>query len=128
MAGSYSLGIVGESNYQSEIRRCRRGQGVEIIHEADNPYDELALAVVTTDGATIGYVPRGSWLRDAVHDEGKGCDAKIKSINTAGDGLLGVVLQVSLNLDGVRARRFHRPRRQQSAPPKNWLARFLGLS
>jgi hypothetical protein len=101
MARTYQLGIVGESNYQRAIGRCSTGDAVQIVHEPDNPYDDCALAVVTMDGETIGYIPRACWLQDAIHDEGKGCDAAIKSINTAGDGLLGVVLDVTLNSRGV---------------------------
>lgn len=133
---TYLLGIVGEASYQAQIRCCRSGQSVEIFHEPGNPHDSFALAVVTSGGETIGYVPRDCWLQDAIHEEGKGCDATIRSINTAANGMLGVVLDVSLNTNGVSERAFSETQRQstrrtaqeQSRPPaKNWLARFLGI-
>lgn len=132
-ARSYQLGIVGEANYQSAIRRCSPGQCVQIVHEPTNPYDDLALAVVTEGGDTIGYVPRDCWLQDAVHDEGKGCDATIKSIQSGDTGKLGVVLDVCLNSKGVGERAFSRapaPKRKavtSRAMTKGFWARLFGL-
>jgi len=94
-SGVYPVGIVGEANYQSAIRRCSVGQRVRVLHELGNPYDERALAVVTADGQTIGYIARDCWLQDAVHGEGRGCDATIKAVSSSG-GMLGIVLDVSL--------------------------------
>ena len=100
-ARTYQLGIVGEATYQPAIRQCSEGQGVEVVHEPSNPYDNMALAV-TADGQVIGYVPRDCWLRKAIHDEGKGCDATIRSINAGAKGLLGVVLDVRLSDEHAR--------------------------
>lgn len=129
---TYQLGIVGEANYQPAIRRCSVGQCVHIVHEPDNPYDDLALAVVTESGDTIGYVPRDCWLQGAVHDEGKGCDATIKSIGSGESGKLGVVLDVCLNSKGLGEREFSRAPAPQastaaSASSKGFWARLLGL-
>ena len=129
---TYQLGVVGEANYQPAIRRCSVGQCVHIVHEPDNPYDDLALAVVTESGDTIGYVPRDCWLQGALHDEGKGCDATIKSIGSGDSGKLGVVLDVCLNSKGVAERGFNRaPTRQASAPAstssKGFWGRLFGL-
>jgi hypothetical protein len=131
-ARTYPLGIVGESNYQGAIERCSPGQAVDVLHEPDNPYDDLALAVVV-HGQTIGYIPRECWLQEAIHEEGKGCTASIKSIDRADVGYLAVVLDVSLNADGVRQRAFSRevgrPSRQSSSPAvrKSWLSRLFEL-
>jgi hypothetical protein len=131
MSGSrtYQLGVVGEANYQLAIRRCSVGQCVHIVHEPSNPYDDHALAVVTEGDDTIGYVARDCWLQDAVHDQGKGCDATIKSIGSGDSGQLGVVLDVCLNSDGVEEREFNRaPVSPSSTPaPKGWLARLFGI-
>jgi hypothetical protein len=113
----YLVGIVGEANYQPAIRACSPGQRVEIIHEQGNPYDADALAVLSSAGRTIGYVARDSWLRAAIHEEGKGCDASIKDIRGEG-GKLGVVLDVALNGSGVRRRRFDRQPIAATAAPK----------
>ncbi|MDP8995105.1 MAG: HIRAN domain-containing protein [Pseudomonadota bacterium] len=107
---TYSVGLVGESNYQEAIRACRAGERVEVVHEVGNPYDEQALAVVTGRGATIGYVPRSSWLRDAIHDEGQGCSATIRSVGRGERGLLGVVIEVTLNAGALASRAYSRAR------------------
>jgi len=107
---------------------------VHIVHEPDNPYDGLALAVVTVSGDTIGYVPRDCWLQDAVHDDGKGCDATIKSIGCGEGGKLGVVLDVCLNSKGFGERQFSRAtttarasgqKANKKTTPKGWLARLF---
>lgn len=133
---TYQLGIVGEAHYQPAIERCSPGDCVEVMHEPDNPYGKDALAVVTLGGDTIGYVAGDCWLQDAIHEERKGCDAIIRSIRTADKGLLGVVLDVTLNTKGVRQRAFSRastPKRvaqrksRATRPAKSWLERLLGI-
>jgi hypothetical protein len=79
----YFLGIVGEASYQPVIRQCAPGQRVHIVRETENPYDNEALAVTTDGGDTLGYIARDCWLRDAVHEEGRGCEATINEIRTA---------------------------------------------
>lgn len=111
---AYSIGLVGESNYQRSIQTCLAGQHVYVIHEIGNPYDDLALAVVTALGQTIGYIPRENWLRRAIHEEAKGCDAHIRSIQ--GDsGRLGVVIQVSLSPRRIETRAYAAPVRLPAA-------------
>lgn len=96
----YPVGVVGESNYQHTIRSCREGQRVQVLHEIGNPYDELALVVMTEAGEKLGYIPKSCWLRDAVHEEAKGCGATILSISAGPNGA-GVVIDVELDSDGV---------------------------
>lgn len=127
MGKTYPVGIVGEASYQTSIGRCSAGQRVHIVHEPDNPYDKLALAVVTADGLTIGYVARESWLRDAVHEEGSGCEAAIKEISSAGPGKLGIVLDVRLCDDDIAVRTFNRPSAAKADESKGWFARLLKL-
>src|SRR4030042_2459327 len=64
--GTYSLDIVGESNYQSSLEKMCGGQTEEghekivqatLIHEDDNPYDNKAIRV-DIDGMTVGYLSR----------------------------------------------------------------------
>jgi hypothetical protein len=113
---------VGEASYQPAIRRCFDGQRVHIVLEPNNPYDPRALAVVTHDGLTIGYIARDCWLQDAIHDEGHGCEAYIKEISSGSSGELGVVLDVTLCDEEIGTRSFDRPNEQ-----KGWLARIFGL-
>lgn len=115
----YPLGIVGESNYRSAIERTCEGEVARICHEHDNPHDSLALCVENADGDIIGYIPASSWLRRAIHQEGRGVAATVKSIASAGPGTeLGVVLDVTLTDDDIPVRQYRerpatkgRPRR-----------------
>lgn len=106
---SFAVGIVGEANFQPAIRLCAPGDRVDVMHEINNPYDDQALVVVTGGGATIGYIAKSSWLRDAIHDEEQGCEASIRSVQQADGGeFLGVVLDVTLNDDILGARAYDR--------------------
>lgn len=109
----YPLGLVGESNYQSAIKRTNAGEVARIFHETGNPYDKLALRVENDIGEVIGYIARTSWLRDAVHEQGRGCAATIKEVHFGPDGLAGVVLDVTLTDDPIFERQY-----QKSPTPK----------
>lgn len=96
----YPVGIVGEQHYQAAVAGCSPDQSVDVLYELGNPYDELALVVKTKAGKKIGYIAHDCWLRDAIHEEGKSCSARILSINE-GDHGTGVVLDVQVNGEGV---------------------------
>jgi hypothetical protein len=102
----YTVGIVGESNYQAAVRGCSEGEKVLICHEPDNPFDDLALRVETVAGDVIGYIPKDNWLRGAIHDEGRGCAATIKFVGDNGYGVYGVRLYVTLTDDLVPSRSY----------------------
>lgn len=104
MTKVYNLGVVGESNYQRQIAQCRVGERMYVCHEPSNPYDDMALRVDTEEGQTVGYVPKNSWLRDAIHEQGRGVTATIASITGEGKGHRGVVLSVTLSDDDVPVR------------------------
>jgi hypothetical protein len=97
------VGLAGESNYQAAICVCREGEQVRVCRETGNPYDEDALVVVSSRNETIGYIPRSSWLRDAIHAEEKGCKAKILSIEGEREPM-GVVIEVCLTDDELEVR------------------------
>lgn len=138
---AYPLSIVGESHYQAAIRKCRPSDPVIFWHEPDNPYDDLALVVRTAEGDRIGYVPRGSWVRDAVLRDGRGASATILSIQ--GHEFAGIVLSVALGGDPVSRWLYfkshpevNRPAETPlpaekpeagAAPRKGWLSRLFGL-
>lgn len=96
MAKSYRVGIVGEANYQKAIAGLRVGEIVQLRPEPDNPHDPRAVAVVDGDGATIGYLPREHWLKDALLDQGKTAMATVGDLHM-GETATGVVLDVSLD-------------------------------
>ncbi len=94
----YRLRLVGERSYQANVRRCRSGQPATIAHEIGNPHDALALRV-DVGGATVGYVPKASWVRDAVHDQGKTITARVDEVHEQ-NGSCGIVLIVELGPKG----------------------------
>jgi len=105
---AYPVGVVGERNYQQAIRRCREGEPVTLIREPSNPFDGRAIAVVCARGRTIGYIPKDSFIQRAVWDDGKGCQATIRSVGSGEAKLLGVVLDVGLCPEPLGERDFSR--------------------
>lgn len=98
MGKRYSVGIVGEANYQEAIGALREGETVALVPEPDNPHDPRAISVRDDNGAPIGYLPRGHWLTAAMLDEGKAVAAQVKSIEGGDRGRpsLGVVIEVDV--------------------------------
>jgi hypothetical protein len=103
----YPVGIVGERSYQDAISRLSEGQQVTLWHEPGNPYDDRAVAVAMTNGATIGYLARDAWLRDVLLDEGKPCTAWVLRLNKEGKAT-GVVIEVVLSGKPIGKRDFKR--------------------
>lgn len=106
--GFYTVGIVGESNYQAAINRCRVGEKVQLLHEPDNPHSSSGKAIAVQDrrGRTIGYIPEKSWLKRALLRERKGVTATISRIAGGGDYPKGVWLRVKLEGDPIGERAF----------------------
>ncbi len=102
----YPLGLVGESNYQAAIADTYVGGVVRICHELGNPYDELALRAENGAGQIIGYVPRNSWLRDAIFGSGRGVAATVREITGGNGQSLGVVINVTLTDDEIPERNY----------------------
>jgi len=92
---AYTVGLVGERNYQAAIAAVGEGEAVVLLHEPDNPYDARAIAAVC-HGDTIGYLPREGWLTDALLEEEKGAKATIRRLTRGAKGLTGVTLEVTL--------------------------------
>lgn len=106
----YPVGIVGESNCQPAIQRCRVGEAVQLLHEPGNPHDTSgrAIAVESSRGETIGYIAREHWLKEPLLDDGKGCTARISEIGRGDGASLGVVLSVSLEGAAIGKRVYRR--------------------
>lgn len=93
--------LVGVSHFQDALTRCAPGQPVKIIHEPDNPHDEMALRVDSMTGETIGYLPRRSPVHVAVHQHGRGVSAVIDSMGMGRACLIGARLSLALCDDVV---------------------------
>lgn len=108
--------LVGVSFYQPALERCAQGQPVRFVHEPDNPHDEMAIRVESFTGETIGYVPRSSGLRVAIHQQGRGVSGVIGSIGMSRACLLGASISVALCDDLVRVASYF-PDRAPPEPP-----------
>lgn len=97
---AYPVRLAGARSYQAAIGRAAEGDPVLILREYDNPHDPDALAVEDANAATLGYIPRDSWLRGALIDEGKGARARIETLSGGEDGITGVTIAVTLTADG----------------------------
>jgi hypothetical protein len=93
------------------------GQPIRIIHEPDNPHDEMALRVETADGDTLGYLPRKCGLRVAVHQHGRGLSGAIASVGWSRACLLGATVSIALSDDEVRTQSYYPNRPTPEAPP-----------
>jgi len=92
----YMVRLVGVSHYQDAIRSCAIGSEIKLLHEADNEFDDQAIAAVTLRGETAGYVPTDSWLRRAVHRDGFGASARVDQIGKGDGDNFGLRLEVTL--------------------------------
>ena len=95
-ARTYSVGVVGEQNYQAAIARCNVGDKVALFHETDNPHDDQAIVVLSRAGQTLGYIPRDSFVQRVVHEQGMACAATIKNASKGNRGFVELVLEVSI--------------------------------
>jgi hypothetical protein len=94
---SYPIRLAGGANYLTAISNCREGDNVTLFREPDNPHDNRAIVAKTCTGLVIGYIPRRSFLHQAVHDGGCGAVAKVLSIPTLPDN--NIVLDVTVSGD-----------------------------
>lgn len=115
--GIFYQRVVGVSHHQEALEGCRPGQPVRLIHEPDNPHDEMALKVETADGKAIGYLPRRSWIHKAIHEQGRGVSAVISSVGYGRACLLGCVISVALCDDEVETRSYY-PNLPPPEPPR----------
>ncbi|MEA3390052.1 MAG: HIRAN domain-containing protein [Pseudomonadota bacterium] len=93
---TYSVGVVGEQNYQAAISLCKVGDRVALFHEIGNPHDEDAIVVLSRAGHTIGYIPRDCFVQQVVHDQGRACAAIIQKLTIGKRDFVEIVLEVSI--------------------------------
>ena len=95
----YKIGLAGEINYQAAIEKCTVGMPVLLLPDFENPHDSRAIAAMTDQNETIGYLPRDGWLTEAILEDRKLPMCFVHSI--AGEpGRLGVVCEVQLVAGG----------------------------
>lgn len=111
------LRVTGVSHYQDALARCSPGEAVKLVHEPDNPFDRMALRVVSVLSETIGYLPRNSWVHEMVHERGRGVSATISSIGYGRACLLGATLSMAI-CDDDPARASYYPAQPVPEPPK----------
>jgi hypothetical protein len=105
LSGPTSLAVVGESHYQDALLALAgppRPGGVELrttfrlVPEPDNAYDPNAIVVRTTEGATVGYLPRAEAVRygPLVPAGGASCAGVVLGGDADRDSGFGVWLHV----------------------------------
>lgn len=99
-AKAYPVTLVGEQHYAEAVGEARIGDRVALLREAGNPHDAQAIAVVDVEARTLGYIPRGGWLRRALIDEGKGAAAEILNRWDGEAGFVQLSIAVMLTGDG----------------------------
>ena len=87
------VGVVGESAYQDALRGLPEVFTAKLVPEPQNPYDSSAVAVMTVDGRTVGYLARDiaeSYQPPLLQQpQAVTCPAKLTG---GGDQLIGLVL------------------------------------
>jgi len=100
----FTIKLTSYRNYQATIRLCRIGQDVLLIRELANPYEPGAIIAVDHDDFELGYVPKDSWIRDALHEPAARCKARIATIGEEVRGLLSLTIEVQLAGECMRER------------------------
>ncbi len=108
-ARAYPVRLAGTRGYQAAIAAAAPGDPVQLLCETGNPFDADAIAVTDARGATLGYIPRDSWVQRAVAREGKGATASIETLSTGADAITGVTIAVTLTDDGAIGARDYAP-------------------
>jgi hypothetical protein len=93
----YTARVVGEQYHAAALARCRVGDRVTLQRETGNPFDPHALAVVSPADQVIGHIAKDNWLRRAIVEDGKGCDAQITGFYAAPGGHRKVNVAVVMN-------------------------------
>lgn len=85
---------------QEELARCRPGEPVRLVREPDNPHDPAAVAIVSSRGVQLGYVPadRAVWIGSKI-DRGYDVRAIVERVKGAHlpGAMLGLVIRVSMD-------------------------------
>ncbi|NCB03995.1 MAG: hypothetical protein EOM69_00530 [Clostridia bacterium] len=64
------VNVVGMQYLQDKagVDAAKQGNRVDLCHEKDNEYDETAVAVVDGSGRKLGYLAKGSKIKDMAYD------------------------------------------------------------
>jgi hypothetical protein len=70
---------------RTAVAQLHAGQSLRPVREATNDHDSNAIALETTDGLRVGYVPKSeNVLLARLMDAGKELDARIADVSTHG--------------------------------------------
>lgn len=106
----FSLPACGElfdnedgTSRQEELRRCERGELLDLVREPENPHDRLAVGIFTTRGVRVGYLrrDRAQWIGSKI-DRGYDVRAIVERVKGAhiDDAPLGLVMRLSVAAPG----------------------------
>lgn len=100
---------------QDEMRRCARGERVNLIREPSNEYDPAAVAIFSCRGVQLGYLAaeHASWIGSKI-DRGYDVRAVVERVKGAHleGATLGLVILINMEgddptLDGEASRPFN---------------------
>ncbi len=105
----FSLPAVGEwfdnedgTIRQAELARCEPGEQVQLVREADNPHDRMAVAVFSSRGIRIGYLrrDRAAWIGSKI-DRGYDVRAIVERVKGSylPGAMLGLDMRISMDPD-----------------------------
>lgn len=106
-------------HYRRAVASVREGDQIQAYREPDNPFDPDAILLTNARGEKIGYIPRDSFLKDVVHDEGRGFTALVARKRRRDDGETGVILEVEIVDEELPLV----PARLPEPPPRWWEVR-----
>ncbi|NIJ37889.1 hypothetical protein FHR22_002592 [Sphingopyxis panaciterrae] len=90
----YRAAIVAEQHYDG-AEQCVIGERLWLRFEPDNPHDPDAIEVIRRNGAKVGYLPRDSWLRRPILEDGDGALCTVVRIEE-NEGITHVVMAVTI--------------------------------
>jgi hypothetical protein len=74
---------VTHGNRQTAISHCVRGEELQLVREAENPYDTNAIRIRRLNGDELGYVPRDNAAKLApMMDSGQQVRAEVDWLNS----------------------------------------------
>lgn len=97
-AGERHLNADGSSR-QEELALCVPGEPVRLVREPSNPYDHMAVAIISARGVCIGYLSRDRavWVGSKI-DRGYDVRAMVERVKGADleGAALGIVVRINM--------------------------------
>lgn len=98
--------IAGASYYQSALKRCHKGERLQLVREPHNPHDHNAIAVHGQAKQLIGYLNKGLAAELApLMDRGVWIEASISELTGGVKGKPTIGCNIYLRYDKTQGRK-----------------------